>query len=75
MKGTIKVVNATGHSTVEFDTTVAASVEVANETIKRAIDMRSKLFDGTTKEEIPPKDWKPEEHEETLVIPPMAGGA
>jgi tRNA/tmRNA/rRNA uracil-C5-methylase (TrmA/RlmC/RlmD family) len=74
MKGIIKILDGSGHSAVEYDTEVPASLEVAQETIKRAKAEHKVVFDGGTKEAIPGK-WDPQNQEETLVIPPMAGGA
>lgn len=83
MKGTIKVLNdASGHSAVEYDTE-AGVVEEAEAILAHAAEMRAVLFDGGTKEKIAGAHQVAaagegrsvlEEHEEVLVVPPIAGG-
>jgi hypothetical protein len=74
MKGTVKILDSTGHATLEYDTEVPESVEVAAERVKQERAMQKVAFDGGTKEQIPGK-WDPQAQEETLIIPPMAGGS
>lgn len=77
MKGKIKVLNSQGHSTIEYDTEKGV-VEEAEKILAQAAQGRSVIFDGTTREQIPggPGQGRSvlEEHEEILVVPPMAGG-
>lgn len=77
MQGTIKVLNRQGHSTIEFDTETGA-VEEAEAILRQAAQERSVIFDAGTREMIPggPGQGRSvlEEHEEILVVPPMAGG-
>jgi hypothetical protein len=82
MKGTIKVLDAKGHTAVEFDTDTGV-VEEAEQILRHAVAAGSALFSGTTKERIPFSKKTPaqergavlEQHEEILVVPPMAGGS
>lgn len=82
MKGTVKVLNASGHSTVEFDTELGI-VKEAEDIIRDAWANSSMLFDQQTQERIqtprtPLKDKRPgkvlEAHEDIIVVAPMAGG-
>jgi len=86
MKGTIKVLNASGHTTVEYDTDKGI-VDEAEAILREADLKRSALFDGTTREPIErtrqrrlrrestvSDDRILSEHEEIVVVPPMAGG-
>ena len=69
-KGTIKVLNGSGHSVIEFDLESKEGVEAAEAAIS---GFSSKaVFDAGTKEQI--RDPKLGTHEEYLVVPPMAGG-
>ena len=77
MKGTIKVLNASGHTATEFDTDKGV-VKEAEEILAKATSMRSGVFDGKTKERVPTsgssRNTILQENEEILVVPPMAGG-
>lgn len=77
MQGTIKILNSRGHSTVEYDTETGV-VEEAEGILRDAARANSVLFDAKTREKIEGGPGKGrsvlEEHEEILVVPPMAGG-
>lgn len=76
MKGIIKTLNnASGHAETAYDTE-AGVVEEAEKILASASKQRSALFDGKTKEQITDRDTGKilGEHEEILVVPPMAGG-
>jgi len=79
MKGIVRVLNSQGDTAVEFDTETGV-VEEAEKIIRQAQANSSALFDGTTREQIgrPTKPQSPKkvlgEHEEVLIVPPMAGG-
>ena len=51
MKGTIKVLNAKGHSAIEYDTEEGVVAE-AMAILEKASYQRAALFDGMTKERI-----------------------
>ena len=88
MKGTIKVLNNQGHTAVEYNTE-AGVVEEAYKVLEDAARFHAHLFDGQTRESIgqapgrgggtPPTRDKQNtilrEHDEVIVVPPMAGGA
>lgn len=69
-KGTVKVLNGTGHSVIEFDLDTKEGVDEAKAAIS-GFGARA-VFDAHTREQID----KPRlgTHEEYLVVPPMAGG-
>ena len=80
MQGTIRVLGNGGDTAVKYDTD-AGIVEEAEKVLAEANAHGSGLFDGTTKEQIPNparKGGDPRkvlsEHEEVLIVPPMAGG-
>lgn len=73
MKGTIKTLNNKGHGAVMYDTETKEGVEEANKEIDEARYNRSAFFDGKTREQIT-GGVNLEEHEEVVVLPPMAGG-
>jgi hypothetical protein len=79
MKGTVKVLSSNGHDTIVFDTEQGI-VQEAEDALILAARNRSAVFDTSTREQVPgnvaagsPGDVL-SEHEELLVIPPMAGG-
>jgi molybdopterin converting factor small subunit len=77
MKGTIRRLNNQGDTAIEFDTELGVTEE-AEEILGTAARSRSALFDGTTRERIGDTASTKtilEEHEEILIVPPMAGGA
>ncbi len=86
MKGTIKVLNASGHTEVAYDTediTEAgkAAVREAEQILARAVAGNSMLFDTITRERIStrspahiPVFHRLQEHPDVTVVPPMAGG-
>lgn len=79
MKGALKVLDAKGHTEVEYDTE-AGVVEEAEKVLKQ--HSHSAFFDGETRERIPTKrpntkedrERMLSEHEEIIVVAPMAGG-
>lgn len=74
MKGTLKVLNSQGHSAVEYDTE-AGIVDEAERILAEARMQNAALFDGGTKERVPNQPGRTlEEHDELIVVPPMAGG-
>jgi molybdopterin converting factor small subunit len=73
MKGTIKILDATGHTTVEYDTE-ADVVGEATAILALAARRGSAVFDAKTREQVPNDEHVLSEHDELLVIPPMAGG-
>jgi hypothetical protein len=76
MQGTVKVLNGSGHSTIEFDTE-AGVVEEAERFLATANSTGSSFFDGVTRERIgAPGDGPPKlgEHEQIIVVPQMSGG-
>lgn len=78
MKGSVKVLNAKGHTETPYDTETGITVE-AEAILAQARGEGSMLFDAGTQERI---TTRPEttgrkilsEHEEVIVVPPMAGG-
>jgi len=72
MKGTIKILDGSGHSVVEYDTETGEGVTKADGTLKSAVRNHSAVFDAKTRQQI--KDPVVGTHEEMLVVPPMAGG-
>jgi hypothetical protein len=72
MKGTIKILDGSGHSTVEYDTETGEGVKDATATLQQGTRNRSAVFDAKTREKI--NNPVVGTHEEMLVIPPMAGG-
>lgn len=73
MKGMIKILDATGHTTVEYDTE-AGRVGEATAVLALAARRGSAVFDAKTREQVPNDEQVLSEHDELLVIPPMAGG-
>jgi hypothetical protein len=73
MKGTIKTLNNEGHGAVMYDTETGEGTQDARQELSKAERVRAAFFDGTTKERIT-GSVNLEEHEEILVVPPMAGG-
>jgi hypothetical protein len=75
MQGTVKFLNGSGHSTIEFDTE-AGVVEEAERFLAAASAGGSSFFDGVTRERIGKPGGTPKlgEHEQIIVVPQMAGG-
>lgn len=76
MKGTIKVLNAKGHSEVAYDTEKGV-VKEAEAILEGASQSNASIFDGKTKERIGRKEGNDtilQTHEEIIVVPQMAGG-
>lgn len=72
MKGTIKTLDGSGHTTVEYDTETGEGVKDATATLQKGTRNRSAVFDAKTREQI--NNPRVGTHEEMLVVPPMAGG-
>jgi hypothetical protein len=76
MKGTIKVLNAKGHSEVTYDTEEGV-VEEAEAILEGSSRANASIFDGKTKERIDRSEGNDtilKTHEEIIVVPQMAGG-
>lgn len=76
MKGTIKVLNAKGHSEVAYDTEKGV-VQEAEEILEGSSRANASIFDGKTKERIDRSEGNDtilRTHEEIIVVPQMAGG-
>jgi hypothetical protein len=72
MTGSVKVV---GGETVEFDTKVPESLEVAREVYAReAVKRHGMAFDATTREQIPSGTYNPTERPEVIITRQFAGG-
>lgn len=78
MTGSVKILDASGHTTIEFDTEVPESMEVVRERIARATEKEGKkLFKvdpSTKKGDLIEGTWNPEEDPNVLLVPPIAGG-
>ena len=76
MQGTIKILGKSGHEEVTYDTEVPESVEVAKERLKEEKrDKSAAFFDGESGDRIGGSGIPdPEDHEQIVVLPPMAGG-
>jgi molybdopterin converting factor small subunit len=76
MKGSIKILDASGHTTVTYDTETKDGVEEARAALSRS--RFATLFDAVTKEKVDRTgvtgDTILEQHEELIVVPTMAGG-
>lgn len=79
MQGTVKILDNSGHTAVPYDTDKGVVQEAENILVATVIN-RSAVFDGNTKEQVPRNEMREpgkvlEEHEELLIVPPMAGGS
>lgn len=76
MQGVIKTLNQRGHTAVKYDTESGSGVEEAKEAVTAGNGLHSAFFDGQTKERIRRSDPDKiiQEHEEVIVVRPMAGG-
>jgi hypothetical protein len=81
MKGSIKILDASGHTTVTYDTDDPDSMLNATSKLGDASRFAT-LFDAVTKEKVDRTGWPAcvtdytilEQHEELIVVPVMAGG-
>lgn len=81
MKGSIKITNRSGHTTLDFDTEQKSSVDAAWDSIVRELNTGKTAFDTTStppaqlhKKEITRKKLEKGEYEELLFVAPIAGG-
>lgn len=77
MVGTVKILDGSGHTPVAYDTEGGIVTEAENVLASTRYN-RSAVFDGKTKERVSDPASDPSkvlsEHEELIVLPPMAGG-
>jgi hypothetical protein len=77
MTGSVKLLNSSGHTLVEYDTADEATIREAERIIEQALASHASVFDAKTREKVPTRPSggiDVSAHEELLVVPQMAGG-
>jgi len=74
MQGAMHFLDATGHTTVEWDTEVPESVEVAEEGFRRALADGQMATVETPRGREQVREFDPKTTTEITFIPAMAGG-